>query len=534
MRQMKFLATIFLVFALLIPAKADAATIFKDVPKDFPAAKGIYHFAELGIIRGYEDGTFRPNDPVTRSQAAIILAGALQLETENLSTIDYKDVKKNAPAYGQIAAITNAGIMKGDKGKFLPNKPLTRAQMAIILTNALELEGDKKTSFKDVPKDFHAYNAIDAIFTNGITTGFGDGTFKPNKPTTRAQLLTFLARALADEPSVTELLNKAYANEQEIDTYTFNGNVNLGLTFPETLDSPEMGMILDMFKDIKVDITGAYQKDPMMMEATVDLTLSGEIQTTISVPIVITEEKLWFKIPNSPLIPLPEELAGKYVEFDLNELQELEGLPTGSIDIDLQTELALAINQLFLKQFADDFYNGVESNSIKVPSDIDVKKVVKFELTNESLQPFFETLMKGFIPQFFELIQEPKYANSLGLTIEAVEMAKEEIEKINENIDEIIQQINEVLSISTFEQYIVINQDDFIAYNSMNMDLDITVEETFGIKILSNQAKSNINEDVKFAIGIPDKADVITFDELLDLTFDYDEELEFDFEDLEL
>ena len=64
----------------------------------------------------------------------------------------------------------------------------------------------------------------------------------------------------------------------------------------------------------------------------------------------------------------------KFIEFDLKELQELEGQPTGSMDIDLQTELALAINQLFVEQFADDFYSAVESDALKVPNDIDVKK----------------------------------------------------------------------------------------------------------------------------------------------------------------
>ncbi len=543
MRLVKFLAAFLVAFVLFIPMNANATTTFSDVPQDFWAAEDIYQFTDLEVIRGYEDGTFRPNQPVTRAQAAVILAGALQLDTENATSVNYKDVKKTSSAYDKIAAVTDAGIMQGSDGKFKPNKPLTRAQMAVVLTNAFDLEGNKKSSFKDVAKDFYAYEHIDAIFANGITAGYANGTFKPNEPTTRAHFAAFLARAMDEEPTpeeptesaVAELLKKAYANEQKIDSYTFGSNVNFGLTLPESLKSEELELFTDMLEDIKVDISGAYQKDPMLMEANVKLTLSGEIGMTMEMPIVMTEEKMWFKLPNSPLAPLPEELEGKFIEFDLEELQELEGQPTGSMDLDLQTELALAINNLFVDQFADDFYNFVESDEIQTPNEIDVQKVVKFELTNETLQPFVEKLMTGFLPQFFELVQEPKYAEALGLTAEDIEMAQEGIAEINENLDEILQEIKNVLTINTFEEYIVIDQNDFIAYDVMDMDIDFTVEEeTFGIKLFYDMEKSGINEDVTFTIGIPNKEDVLTMEELEDLFDDMfgDEDWE-DWEDLE-
>ncbi|MBU8881120.1 S-layer homology domain-containing protein [Bacillus sp. FJAT-29790] len=521
MRKVGFLASVFaLIFALLIPAvKADAATTFKDVPKDFWAAEEIYRFTDSGIINGYKDGTFRPNQPITRAQAAIILAGGLELDTKDLSSIAFKDIDKGHHAYAEIAAITKAGIMKGSNGEFQPNKPLTRAQMAIIITNAFGFKGNHTSSFKDVPKNFHAYDHIDAIFANHVTTGYEDGTFKPNAPTTRAQFSVFLAKAIDNSQSVADLLKKAYDNELAIETYAYKGSMNLGLTLPKSLqNSPEAGMIASMLKDIQVDISGSYQKDPMLMDATVDLTLSGDIKTTISLPMVITKEKMWMKVPQTPFAPLPEELNGKFIEFDMKELQELQGQPIGALDIDLQTELALAINHLFLDQFADDFYNVVKSDSIKVPSDIHVKHVVKFELTNENLQPFVETLFKGFLPQFFELLQEPKYAKALGMTEESIEMAKEGMAHITSNIDEIVKEINNVLAINKFEEYVVINQDDFIAYNLMDLNLDIKVkEETYGFKLSYDQAKSKINEAVEFQVPIPDEANVISYKELLEL-----------------
>lgn len=527
MKKLGILATIFtLIFALLIPtAKTEAAAAeFKDVPDDFWAAEQIYRFTDLGIIKGYEDGTFRPNNSLTRAQAAIILAGGLKLDTENPAPVQYKDIDEDHYAYKAIAAITNAGIMKGNNGVFQPNKPLTRAQMAIILTNAFELKGNKTASFKDVPKDFYAYEQIDALLAYQVTTGYEDHTFKPFKPTTRAQFVTFLARAMDNDTPMAEMLKVIYANEIAIETYEYKGSMNFGIQLPEELlQDPNSAMLAEMLGNIKVDIAGTYQKDPMLMEATVDLTLSGEVATTFSIPMVITAEKMWLKLPQTPLAPLPEELDGKFIEFDFKEMAELaeqEGQPMyfGGTDLEAQQDFVLALNNLFFDHFANQFYKVVENDAIEVPSGIDVQKVVKFELKNESLKPFIDTFFNGFLPQALELLEDPKYAGALGLTAEDIEMVKQAIAEVNVNVDEIAGEINKVLKINTFDEHIVINKDNFIAYDLLNLDLDFTVEgQTFGFLFDYDFGKSKINEKVEFSIGIPKEADVISFQELMEL-----------------
>ncbi len=123
-----------------------------------------------------------------------MLSKALDLDTKNVTAINYADINKTHPYYNQIAAVTNAGIMSGTKGKFEPNKPLTRGQMATILTTAFDLKGNGTSAFKDVPKDSYAYKAVDALYSNNITSGYADKTFKPSKPTTRVHFIAMLSK----------------------------------------------------------------------------------------------------------------------------------------------------------------------------------------------------------------------------------------------------------------------------------------------------------------------------------------------------
>lgn len=532
MKAMKFLVAFLLAFALAIPTSANADTTFSDISADYRFAEEITELVDANVISGYGDGTFRPDKTVNRAQAAILIAKALELDLDNTKPTNYKDVSKKSAAYKHIAAVTEAGIMQGSQTGFNPDGSLTRAQMAIVLTKAFDLKGNNKTSFKDVPKDYYAHDHIDAILTHGITVGYTKETFEPNKSTTRAQFAAFLSRALdntdEEKEEVVALLKKVYENEFALDSYSFDGDFNFGLSLPEALQTPEMEMFTDMLADVQVEMAGSYVKDPMRLEANMKLTLSGEVDVTMNMPMIMTEEKMWFKLPQIPMAPLPEELDGKFIEIDLAELEEMEGQPAGSLDYDLQMELASAINNLFVEQFGPDFYQFTKADALQIPDDIDVQKVVKFELTNETLQPFVEKMMAGFLPEFFEVMQDPKYAEALGMTAEELEEAKEGIALINENLDEIIQSINDTVTVNKLDQHIVINENDFIAYDVMNMDLDFTAEEgVFGLKMGSKMKKSNINEDIEFTMEIPNADEVITMEELEDLMFEEMEDFDF-------
>lgn len=173
---------------------------FKDVPKTHPYFKEISYFSSKKYINGYEDGTFKPDKTLTRAHAAVILSKILELDTSNVENPNFKDVPTSHVYYKEIAAVANNHLFsgKGD-GTFDPNGELTRGQMAKIISLAFELkasEGGSAIQFKDVSNKHWAYSYVQALAQNNVTTGFQDGTFKPEQNISRAHFVVFVYRAI--------------------------------------------------------------------------------------------------------------------------------------------------------------------------------------------------------------------------------------------------------------------------------------------------------------------------------------------------
>jgi murein DD-endopeptidase MepM/ murein hydrolase activator NlpD len=171
-----------------------AGSGFADVASTHPHAAGITFVDVAEISQGCTVDRFCPDRAVTRGQMATFLHKALGLADAGAPPFD--DVPANHPHAAGIAAVAAAGISEGrGNGRFDPQSPVRRDQMATFLRNGLGLP-TSTTSYPDVhPSSPHA-TAIGAIADAGITRGFPDGTYKPMGDVSRAQMATFLKRAL--------------------------------------------------------------------------------------------------------------------------------------------------------------------------------------------------------------------------------------------------------------------------------------------------------------------------------------------------
>lgn len=169
-------------------------TKFRDVAGHW-AEKQIMFLVEMGWISGYPDGTYKPNDFLTRAHAAAILSNFLALTLTN-ERISFSDVDKKFWALQSIHLVAQHNIMNGTgDGHFSPNTILTRAQMAQIIYNSgfySQSANNRINSFKDVDKNFWAYIAIEAMKQEGIMGGYSDSRFAPNDSTTRAQMAAII------------------------------------------------------------------------------------------------------------------------------------------------------------------------------------------------------------------------------------------------------------------------------------------------------------------------------------------------------
>lgn len=172
---------------------------FKDMQKGNGASWDIMFLYKKGIIGGYPDGTFRPNEPITRAQASSMLLKALDIPLAKNPTVTFKDVSKQSTHYQTLATINEKGILRGENGYMRPAEQTTRAQMAAILRRAFDLPLEQKPMFRDVSPAHWAFGDINSAALNRIAGGYQDGTFKPGNPVTRAQFSSFLARAIDDK-----------------------------------------------------------------------------------------------------------------------------------------------------------------------------------------------------------------------------------------------------------------------------------------------------------------------------------------------
>ena len=191
-----------LVASLLAAAPAAAQTgVFDDVVDDAYYSVPVAALAEDGVFVGTEcgDGGFCPSESLDRQTMAVwtvrVLDGA---DPAAVSATRFADVEPDSFYAPFVERMADLGITQGcgDGTNFCPERPVTRAQMAVFLSRAYSLPDGPDPRFADVASDAWFAADVARLAASGITVGCGDGTgFCPSRATTRAQMAVFLWRA---------------------------------------------------------------------------------------------------------------------------------------------------------------------------------------------------------------------------------------------------------------------------------------------------------------------------------------------------
>lgn len=197
MKHLKWLIVAVLSLVMLLPQQTLAAG-FKDVASNHWAHPSITKLSNLKIVNGYSDNTYKPEQQVTRAQAAKILAHAIKAPLNTKYKPAYQDVPATHWAYQEIAALTEKGIFSNTT-KFNPNNYLTRAEMSKILTKGYRIivDNNHEVSFKDVSSREWSHPFITTLAEVQISRGYSPLYYKPAMEVTRAQMAVFLDRAIA-------------------------------------------------------------------------------------------------------------------------------------------------------------------------------------------------------------------------------------------------------------------------------------------------------------------------------------------------
>ena len=170
------------------------------VKKNTPKLNTADHFA---YVQGYPDGTVKPAGNITRAETAAILFRLMDdasRKTYYSTKSGFRDVASGSWYNTYVATLNNAGVITdSSNGYFRPNEAITRAELAAMLAKFSETTG-AANYFNDVSAKYWAANAIAICAKLGWITGYPDGTFRPDKNVTRAELMAMINRATGRAP----------------------------------------------------------------------------------------------------------------------------------------------------------------------------------------------------------------------------------------------------------------------------------------------------------------------------------------------
>ena len=177
-------------------AKKVETSPFDDVSADAYYNQAVQWAQEKGITDGISSNLFGPKQPCTRSQIVTFLWRAAGSPEPKGTAAGMTDVVPGSYYAKAVAWAVENGITTGTaEGTFSPDATCTRAQAVTFLARAQNAKATGKTAFSDVPADSYFADAVAWAQANGVTTGTSETTFSPDNDCTRAQIVTFLYRA---------------------------------------------------------------------------------------------------------------------------------------------------------------------------------------------------------------------------------------------------------------------------------------------------------------------------------------------------
>lgn len=207
----KLVSGMIVLLALLLALPAAAAP---DLSEDYQFYEEITYLMDRGVIEGYPDGTVRPDAEVTRAEAVVMIGRLMDLDGTRKAT-QFSDVPSWHYASGYIAEAAEAGYVLGvGNDRFMPEAPIIRGDMALIVERVFDLAFGIESTFTDVPANAYYAEAINKILAANITIGYPDRTFRPQVEVTRGQYAAFLARALEPEFKNDAVIQGSYQKDK--------------------------------------------------------------------------------------------------------------------------------------------------------------------------------------------------------------------------------------------------------------------------------------------------------------------------------
>lgn len=322
-----------------------------------------------------------------------------------------------------------------------------------------------------------------------------------------------------------EALKSAATKATAMSSYEMKSKFSINDLTIETADAESAAMttqVLSMLKNADITIDGVYQADPMQTELTMVLNLKGDMSMSFNVPMVMTTEKLYVKVPSIPFFPIPETIVNKFVEVDLKALAEQEGAEFNPSALDTQKmqKFSNEVMDTVLAEYDEGkYFNELSPKEANLPEGVEAKQVVQFQVTNDNVKEAITIFVNNALPKIIDIVSKEEYKEMLQIKDADLAKAKEEItsSETRTEFDKSLADLDKYLTINQFHYNTAINKDGFPVYQDLLMDIKVNNPEdgtNVAFSINGTGQYDKINEKPEFKIGIPQGDDVITMDQL--------------------
>lgn len=179
------------------PAKFSKPVPFNDVNRNDDAYTSVENLASLGVIRGYGNGIFRPNNSLTRKQAVDMILKATNTPVKTGLKLPASDLSVSSPDFNLMATAVQLGLIEVENGKVRAYDNMTRAEVANALVKGFNFKAISNAPFNDVSSSTKYHNEILILSQLDVAKGYAaTNTFEPTKTLTRKNFSAFLDRSL--------------------------------------------------------------------------------------------------------------------------------------------------------------------------------------------------------------------------------------------------------------------------------------------------------------------------------------------------
>lgn len=332
-------------------------------------------------------------------------------------------------------------------------------------------------------------------------------------------IMTMIVAGCSTSTPPKEALQSATLKTMEAKSYKMSMTMQLDeLEIPESPETEanpfSTAAIAGMLKDITIKADAVYAKDPMRTDMNMEIVLPGMMDMKLAIPMIVTPEVMYVKIPAIPMLGIPESIANKYVMIDMKELAEQQGASV-NMDIAAQQQLVKDASVLLLKHFDEKtYFSELKAADAGLPEGMKADQVVKFAISEENYGQTVETIVNKLLPELLDLLlANEDFLKSAQLEKADLEKAKADLET---NKTEMLNVLQNKMKLNVLELTGAI-KDKYLVYQGGKVGLEVNDEESgMNAKIgLSFTAQySELDKEVKFE-DLP--TDAITMDQLTEL-----------------